>query len=170
MTFEIFVLISEETRNKQKRCVSNFLRSIDQEDLYSGNCLSWCYRAWSESGKVLRLVSWEQVKHWDKHWSQTWEMPKYSKFLNKENKNTITYLLDRHKHAAAKTKTEKERNRNPLNEKAMNGKSQFVALLVLGWSIADCACLVISHKSYGHLSPYFLLPPSIWFLLQYVLL
>ena len=94
-------------------------------------------------------------------------MPKYSKFLNKENKNTISYLLDHHKHVAAKTR--KERNRNPLNEKAMNRKSQFVALLVLGWSIADCACLVISHKSYGHLPPYFLLPPSIWFLLQYTL-
>ena len=40
MTFEIFVLISEETRNKQKRCVSNFSRSIDQEDLYSGNCFA----------------------------------------------------------------------------------------------------------------------------------
>ena len=64
----------------------------------------------------------------------------------------------------------KERNRNPLNEKAMNRKSQFVALLVLGWSIADCGCLVISHKSYGHLSPYFLLPPVTWFLLQYVLI
>ena len=44
MTFEIFVLISEETRNKQKRCVSNFLRSIDQEDLYSGNCFALDYQ------------------------------------------------------------------------------------------------------------------------------
>ena len=33
-------------------------------------------------------------------------MPTYSEFLNKENKNTITYLLDHHKHVAAKTKTE----------------------------------------------------------------
>ena len=86
-------------------------------------------------------------------------MPKYSKFLNKENKNKITFLLDHHKHIAAKTKIEKGKEKNPLNEKARNRKSQFVALLVLGWSIADCGCLVISHKSYGHLSPYFLLPP-----------
>ena len=33
-------------------------------------------------------------------------MPKCSKFLNKENKNTITFLLDHHKHVAAKAKTE----------------------------------------------------------------
>ena len=33
-------------------------------------------------------------------------MPKCSKFLNKENKNTITFLLDHQKHVAAKAKTE----------------------------------------------------------------
>ena len=33
-------------------------------------------------------------------------MPKCSKFLNKENKNTITFLLDHQKHIAAKAKTE----------------------------------------------------------------
>ena len=33
-------------------------------------------------------------------------MPKCSKFLNKENKNTITFLLDHQKHVAAETKTE----------------------------------------------------------------
>ena len=33
-------------------------------------------------------------------------MPKYSKLLNKENKNTITFLLDHQKHVAAKAKTE----------------------------------------------------------------
>ena len=33
-------------------------------------------------------------------------MPKCSKFLNKENKNTITFLLDHQKHIAPKAKTE----------------------------------------------------------------
>ena len=33
-------------------------------------------------------------------------MPKCSKFLNKENKNTITFLLDHQKHVAAKAKTD----------------------------------------------------------------
>ena len=44
-------------------------------------------------------------------------MPKYSKFLNKENKNTISYLLDHHKHVAAKTKTEKGKEQRPFEGK-----------------------------------------------------